>query len=70
MNRIKEVLFEKGLTQVWLSESLDKSFNMVNAYCQNRQQPRLEVLYQIARALEVEVSDLLISIDEYEHSHS
>jgi len=27
---------------------------------QNRQQPRLEVLYEIARILDVEVKDLLI----------
>ena len=70
MNRIKDVLLEKGLTQVWLSENLDKSFNMVNRYCTNKQQPRLEILYEIASLLEVEVSDLLISIEEYEHSHT
>jgi putative transcriptional regulator len=33
---------------------------MVNGYVQNRQQPRLEVLYEIARILDVEVKDLLI----------
>lgn len=35
---------------------------MVNGYVQNRQQPRLEELYEIARILEVEVKDLLIEI--------
>ena len=48
MNRIKEVLEEKGIKQTWLSEKLGKSYNMVNGYVQNRQQPRLEVLYEIA----------------------
>jgi len=33
---------------------------MVNGYVQNRQQPRLEVLYEIARILDVEVKELLI----------
>jgi transcriptional regulator with XRE-family HTH domain len=33
---------------------------MVNGYVQNRQQPRLEVLYEIARILDVKVKDLLI----------
>jgi len=59
MNRIKAVLQEKGLTQTWLSEQLGKSYNMVNAYVQNRQQPRLEVLFEIARILGVDVRDLL-----------
>ncbi len=30
MNRIKEVLEEKGIKQTWLAEKLDKSYNMVN----------------------------------------
>lgn len=60
MNRIKEVLEEKGIKQTWLAEQLCKSYNMVNGYVQNRQQPRLEVLYEIARILDVEVKDLLI----------
>lgn len=60
MNRIKEVLEEKGIKQKWLAEQLGKSYNMVNSYVQNRQQPRLEVLYEIARILDVKVKDLLI----------
>jgi len=62
MNRIKEVLEEKGIKQTWLAEQLGKSYNMVNGYVKNRQQPRLEVLYDIARILDVEVKDLLIEI--------
>lgn len=61
MNRIKEVLEEKGIKQVWLAQKLEKSFNMINAYVQNRRQPSLEVLYKIADVLEVDVKDLLIS---------
>ncbi|MEI2823566.1 MAG: hypothetical protein V9F02_09085 [Chitinophagaceae bacterium] len=34
---------------------------MVNAYVQNRQQPRLEILYEIANILEIDVKDLLKS---------
>lgn len=60
MNRIKAVLQEKGITQSWLSERLGKSYNMVNAYVQNRQQPRLEVLFEIARILEVNPKDLIM----------
>lgn len=59
MNRIKEVLKEKGIKQIWLAEKLGKSYNMVNGYVQNRQQPRLEVLNQIAKILEVNLKDLI-----------
>lgn len=59
MNRIKEVLQEKGIKQVWLSEKLNKSFSMVNEYCNNRRQPSLEILYEIAELLQVNVKDLL-----------
>ena len=64
MNRIKEVLEEKGIKQKWLAEKLGKSYNMVNSYVQNRQQPRLEVLYEIAEILNIEVKDLLIERKE------
>jgi len=59
MNRIKEVLKEKGVKQVWLAEQLGKSFNTVNGYVQNRAQPSLETLYEIAEILDVNVQDLL-----------
>lgn len=64
MNRIKEVLEEKGMKQTWLAEQLGKSYNMVNGYIQNRQQPRLEILYKIAEILNVEAKDLLIERKE------
>lgn len=52
---------EKGLTQIWLAERLGKSYNMVNAYAQNRRQPSIELLYQIAQLLDVDVKELLVS---------
>lgn len=61
MNRIKEVLNEKGIKQKWLAEKLGKSLNMVNDYCNNRRQPNLELLYTIAKLLNVNPKDLLDS---------
>lgn len=61
MNRIKEVLEKKGIKQTWLAEKLGKSYNMVNAYSQNRQQPRLETLIEIAKILDIDVKELIIS---------
>lgn len=59
MNRIKEVLEEKGIKQTWLADKLGKSYNMVNGYVQNRQQPRLKVLFEIAKILKVNPKDLI-----------
>jgi transcriptional regulator with XRE-family HTH domain len=64
MNRIKEVLEQKGIKQIWLAEKLEKSYNMVNSYAQNRRQPSLEDLYKIAEILDVDVKELIISNKE------
>ena len=61
MNCIKEILQDQGRSQKWLAEKLNKSYNMVNAYVQNRQQPRLEILNEIADLLDVDVKDLVKS---------
>ncbi|NOT76172.1 MAG: helix-turn-helix transcriptional regulator [Cyclobacteriaceae bacterium] len=59
MNRIKEVIEKKGVTQIWLAEKLGKSYNMINGYVQNRRQPSIEDLYRIAEILNVNAKDLL-----------
>lgn len=66
MNPIKEILAKKGIKQVWLAEKLGKSYNMVNCYVQNRSQPSIGLLYEIAQILDVEAKDLLVSIDKKE----
>ena len=60
MNRIKEVLKEKGIKQIWLADKLGKSYNMVNGYLQNRKQPSIECLYEIAQILNISAKELLI----------
>jgi len=63
MNRIKDVLEEKGIKQTWLAEKLGKSFSIVNAYVCNRRQPSLELLFEIAQLLQVEPRELLLTIN-------
>jgi transcriptional regulator with XRE-family HTH domain len=60
MNRIKEVLEERGIKQTWLAEKLGKSYNMVNSYVQNRRQPSINDLYKIGKILQIEAKDLLV----------
>lgn len=61
MNRIKDILQEKGIKQTWLAEKLGKSFNMINDYCNNKRQPTLETLSHIATILNVDIIELLVS---------
>lgn len=63
MNRIKEVLEEKGIKQTWLAEKLGKSFSIVNSYVCNRRQPSLETLFQIAEILRINPKGLINTND-------
>lgn len=59
MNRIKEVLQDKGISQTWLAKKLGKSYNTMNEYARNVRQPSIEDLFRIAKILDVNAKDLL-----------
>ena len=61
MNCIEEVLEERGIKQTWLAERLGKSFCIVNSYVCNRRQPSLDVLFEIAKILNVDPKELIDS---------
>lgn len=61
INRIKVVLVEKQRTSKWLAEQLGKTENTVSRWCSNKVQPSLEILIEIAKILEVDVRDLIVS---------
>ncbi len=57
MNRIKEFLDMKGISQTDLAHRLGKSFNMANLYATNKVRPPMPVLYNIASILKVDVRE-------------
>ena len=61
LNRIKVVLAEKDLTNKWLGQQLGKSEYTVSRWTTNKQQPSVEQLFDIAKLLNVEVKDLLLT---------
>jgi transcriptional regulator with XRE-family HTH domain len=63
MNRIKEVLKDKGISQTWLAKQTGKSYNTINEYARNVRQPSVEFLYEIAEILNIEAKELLIDRD-------
>ncbi|WP_034893792.1 helix-turn-helix domain-containing protein [Gillisia sp. Hel_I_29] len=64
MNRIKEVLKNKGISQTWLAEQMEKSYTTINEYSRNKRQPSLEDLYKIAEILKIDIKELIISNKE------
>ena len=59
-NRIRVVLAEKEKTNNWLAEQVGRSKGTVSKWCSNQVQPPIDVLYQIADTLEIDVCDLLV----------
>ena len=64
INRIKVMLAEKEKTNKWLTEQVGKDPATISKWCTNTAQPSLEMLFQIAKVLNVEVKDLLRESDE------
>lgn len=64
MNYLKEVLEKRGIKQTWLAEKLGKNFCMVNSYVCNRRQPSLEVLFEIAKILNIDLKELIDSNEQ------
>lgn len=61
LNRIKIVLAEKDKTGRWLGEQIGKSSCTVSKYINQKVQPDLRTLNQIANVLQVDVKELLVS---------
>lgn len=61
INRIKVVLVEHKKTNKWLAEQLGKDPATVSKWCTNTAQPGLDTLLQIAKALDVDVKELINS---------
>lgn len=59
LNRLKVVLAEKQRTNKWLAEQLGKDQTTISKWCTNSSQPDLGNLMQIAKILDVELTDLL-----------
>lgn len=59
LNRLKVVMAEKDLSNIWLSEKLGVSQATVSKWMTNSSQPNLEMLIKISKVLNVEISALL-----------
>ena len=60
-NRIKIVLAEKEKSAKWLAEQLDRDKSTISRWCTNDMQPTIEMFYQIAEVLDIEVRELFVA---------
>lgn len=63
INRIRIVLAEQNRTNRWLAEKLGKSEITVSRWVQNKHQPSLDNLLEMAKVLNVSPKDLINDID-------
>ena len=63
-NSVGEVLKERRIKQTWLAERLGKSFCIVSSYVCNRCQPSLDVLFEIAKILNIDPKELIDSNEQ------
>ena len=64
INRLKVILVEQKRTGKWLAETLGKNEATVSRWCTNETQPSLDTLLEIAKALNVDIKELLVSFKE------
>jgi len=63
INRIRVVLAEQNKTNRWLAEQMGKSEITISRWVQNKAQPSLEQLLQVAKFLSVSPKDLINEVD-------
>jgi transcriptional regulator with XRE-family HTH domain len=59
LNRLKVVLAEKNKTGKWLGEQIGMSKITISRWVNNKMQPSVEQLFEIAKVLDVDVASLL-----------
>lgn len=66
INRIRVVLAEQNKTNRWLAEQMGKSEITISRWVQNKSQPSLEQLLQVAQLLSISPKDLINDINNNE----
>lgn len=61
LNRLKLILVEKKRTGKWLAEQLGKDQTTISKWCTNCNQPDVETLIKMAKLLEVDINEILIT---------
>ena len=65
-NRIREILDSRGTKNKFLADQLGVTHGTVSKWCSNQSQPRVEMLFRIAKVLDVTARELLVEEVEVE----
>lgn len=63
-NRIKVALAERDRTNKWLAQKLGRTEMTVSRWVSNKSQPSIEQLFEIAKALDMDIRGLINSSDD------
>ena len=63
INCIKEKITERGVTQKWVAQRLNKTTNTLNGWCCNKVQPHLIDLFMLSILLSCTVEELIGEVD-------
>ena len=69
INRIRVVLAELNKTNRWLAGQVGKSEITISRWVQNKSQPSLEQLLQVAKLLSISPKDLINDINNKEEKN-
>lgn len=57
-NRLKEILDERGIKQIWLAEQIGISYKTLSNIINGRYNTSLDIAFKIADVLNVKVDDI------------
>lgn len=63
-NRLKIILAEKNISQKEVAEMVNVERNTISRICNNKNQPSIQLIYTIAIALDLEITDLLSPVSD------
>ncbi|WP_368408521.1 helix-turn-helix transcriptional regulator, partial [uncultured Duncaniella sp.] len=68
INRLKSILVEKNLTNLWLASQLGVNSTTVSKWCTNSSQPDILMILRIAQLLDIGIKDFYDEriVDQYE----
>lgn len=64
INRIKEVLVIKDISQKDFAIKMGRGTNSIGSICKNKSQPHLKDLRKMAMILDIDIRELLVSMKD------
>lgn len=63
-NRLKEILDERGIKQIWLAEKAGIDRSTLSSIVANKHSTSLEAAMKISKVLDLEISDIFQLMDD------